>query len=57
MKKFNFKKNINIIDINNLKKKIKKNSINLINLDINLNNYKKISPRSNDFIKNHLIQV
>ena len=52
MKKFNFKKNINIIDINNLKKKkLKKNSINLINLDINLNNYKKISPRSNDFIK------
>ena len=52
MKKFNFKKNINIIDINNLKKKkLKKNSINLINIDINLNNYKKISPRSNDFIK------
>ena len=52
MKKFNFKKNINIIDINNLKKKkLKKNSINLINLDINLNTYKKISPRSNDFIK------
>ena len=52
MKKFNFKKNINIIDINNLKKKkLKKNSINLINLDINLNNFKKISPRSNDFIK------
>ena len=52
MKKFNFKKNINIIDINNLKKKkLKKNSINLINVDINLNNYKKISPRSNDFIK------
>ena len=52
MKKFNFKKNINIIDINNLKKKkLKKNSINLINLDINLNNYKKISARSNDFIK------
>ena len=52
MKKFNYKKNINIIDINNLKKKkLKKNSINLINLDINLNNYKKISPRSNDFIK------
>ena len=52
MKKFNFKKNINIIDINNLKKKkLKKNSINLINVDINLNTYKKISPRSNDFIK------
>lgn len=52
MKKFNFKKNINIIDINNLKKKkLKKNSINLINIDINLNTYKKISPRSNDFIK------
>ena len=52
MKKFNFKKNINIIDINNLKKKkLKKNSINLINLDVNLNNYKKISARSNDFIK------
>ena len=52
MKKFNFKKNINIIDINNLKKKkLKKNSINLINLDINLNNYKKISARSNYFIK------
>ena len=52
MKKFNYKKNINIIDINNLKKKkLKKNSINLINVDINLNNYKKISPRSNDFIK------
>ena len=52
MKKFNFKKNINIIDINNLKKKkLKKNSINLINVDINLNNFKKISPRSNDFIK------
>ena len=52
MKKFNFKKNINIIDINNLKKKkLKKDSINLINLDINLNNFKKISPRSNDFIK------
>ena len=52
MKKFNFKKNINIIDINNLKKKkLKKDSINLINLDINLNTYKKISPRSNDFIK------
>ena len=52
MKKFNYKKNINIIDINNLKKKkLKKDSINLFNLDINLNNFKKISPRSNDFIK------
>jgi 4-hydroxythreonine-4-phosphate dehydrogenase len=52
MKKFNFKKNINIIDINNLKKKkLKKNSINLINIDINLNTYKKISTKSNDFIK------
>ena len=52
MKKFNYKKNINIIEFNNLKKKkLKKNSINLINVDINLKNYKKISPRSNDFIK------
>ncbi len=52
MKKLNYKKNINIINLNNLKrKKLKKNSINLINVDIDLKNYKKISSISNNFIK------
>ena len=52
MKKFNFKKKINIIDYKNYKKEdLKKKSINLINVDLNFSkNYKKISKKSNKFI-------
>ena len=52
MKKFNFKKKINIIDYKNYKKEdLKKKSINLINVEFNFSkNYKKISKKSNKFI-------
>ena len=53
MKKFNFKRNINIIDYKNIQKKIlKKNSINLINVDYKFEKkkFKKISENSKKFI-------
>ena len=53
MKKFNFKRNINVIDYKNIHKKIlKKNSINLINVDYKFEKkkYKKISKNSKKFI-------
>ena len=53
MKKFNFKKKINIINYKNLKNEnLSKNIINLINIDFKLDkNYKKITNKSNEFIK------
>ena len=53
MKKFNFKRNINIVDYKNIqKKKLKKNSINLIDVDYKFDKkkYKKISKNSKKFI-------
>ena len=52
MKKCKFKTKINLIDINNLnKKKLVKNSINLINIKFKLSkNWNKISNKSNKFI-------
>ena len=54
MKKFKFKRNINLIDPNNFKEKsLIKKSINLIDVKLNLNlKSKKITYRSNTFIKN-----
>ena len=53
MKKFNFKKKINIIDYKNLENEnLSKNIINLINIDFKPDkNYKKITNKSNEFIK------
>ena len=53
MKKFNFKKKINIIDYKKLKNEnLSKNIINLINIDFKPDkNYKKITNKSNEFIK------
>ncbi len=52
-KKFNFKKKINLINYRNFdKKKLNYNTINLINVDLDLkNNAKKITNRSNTFIE------
>jgi len=52
MKKLKFNKKINLIDFNNFnKKKLVRNSINLINVKFKLNkNWNKISKRSNKFI-------
>ena len=52
MKKLKFNKKINFIDFNNFnKKKLVRNSINLINVKFKLNkNWNKISKRSNNFI-------
>ena len=52
MKKLKFNKKINLIDFNNFnKKKLVRNSINLINVKFKLNkNWQKISKRSNKFI-------
>ena len=52
MKKFKFKKKINLIDFNNSnKKKLIKNSINLIDVKFKLSkNWNKISKKSNKFI-------
>ena len=52
-KKFNFKKKINLINYKNFdKKKLNYNTINLINVDLDLkNNAKKITNRSNTFIE------
>ncbi len=54
MQKFKFKRNINLIDQNNFNEnKLNKKSINLINVDLNINlNSKKITNYSNLFIKN-----
>ena len=54
MKKFKFKRNINLIDPNNFNEKsLNKKSINLINVKLNLNlKSKKITNNSNIFIKN-----
>ena len=54
MKKFKFKRNINLIDPNNFNEKsLNKKSINLINVKLNLNlKSKKITNHSNIFIKN-----
>ena len=54
MKKFKFKRNINLIDPNNFNEKsLIKKSINLIDVKSNLNlKSKKITYRSNTFIKN-----
>ena len=54
MKKFKFKRNINLIDPNNFNEKsLIKKSINLIDVKLNLNlKSKKITYRSNTFIKN-----
>ena len=53
MKKFKFKRNINLIDHNNLNENdLNKNSINLINVKLNINlKSKKITSSSNLFIK------
>ena len=52
MKKLKYKKKINLIDLNNIKKKqLSQNSINLINIKLKLNkNWNKISNKSNNFI-------
>ena len=52
MKKLKFNKKINLIDFNNFnKKKLVRNSINLINVKFKLNkNWNKISKKSNKFI-------
>ena len=54
MKKFKFKRNINLIDPNNFNENsLNKKSINLINVKLNLNlKSKKITNHSNIFIKN-----
>ena len=54
MKKFKFRRNINLIDPNNFNEKsLIKKSINLIDVKLNLNlKSKKITYRSNTFIKN-----
>ena len=53
MKKFNFKSNINLIELKNLKKEIIDNkSINLINVEYKQKKvFEKISSKSNSFIK------
>ena len=53
LKKINYKKKINIIDIAKINnKKLKKNSINLINIELETNhNFKKISGQSKLFIE------
>jgi 4-hydroxythreonine-4-phosphate dehydrogenase len=54
MKKFNFKKKVNLIKFKNLsKQKLYNNKINLINIEYNQKNtFEKISKKSNVFIKN-----
>ena len=54
MKKFKFKKNINLIDHENIKENnLNKKSINLINVKLNINlKSRKITNHSNLFIKN-----
>ena len=53
LKKINYKKKINIIDITKINnKKLKKNSLNLINVELETNhNFKKISGQSKLFIE------
>ena len=53
VKKFNFKKKINIINYKLIKNEnLKKGTINLINIDLDFDkNYKKITNKSNNFIK------
>ena len=54
MKKFNFKKEINLIKLKNLSKQtLDNNKINLLNIEYNQKNtFEKISKKSNTFIKN-----
>jgi len=54
MKKFNFKKKINVIKLKNLSKQtLDNNKINLLNIEYNQKNtFEKISKKSNTFIKN-----
>ena len=54
MKKFNFKKKINVIKLKNLSKQtLDNNKINLLNIEYNQKNtFEKISKKSNVFIKN-----
>ena len=54
MKKFNFKKEINLIKLKNLSKQtLYNNKINLLNIEYNQKNtFEKISKKSNVFIKN-----
>ena len=54
MKKFKFKRKINILDRNNFNKKnLDKNSINLINIKLNINTKSKnLNDNSNIYIKN-----
>ena len=54
MKKFNFKKKVNVIKLKNLSKQtLDNNKINLLNIEYNQKNtFEKISKKSNVFIKN-----
>ena len=54
MKKFNFKKKVNVIKLKNLSKQtLDNNKINLLNIEYNQKNtFEKISKKSNIFIKN-----
>ncbi len=52
MKILGFKKKINLIEVSDLRKKINKNSINVINIDYKLQlKFKKISKESKEYIK------